>query len=251
MPATPAWPAQSTPRLFVDQDLSAVTDVRLDGNAAHYLCNVLRLKIGDPVLLFDDKSGEWLARASILAKRDMIVTVEAQMRPRETVPDIWLCAAPIKKDRMDMIAEKACELGIDRLVPMITRRTVVDRVNADRLRRTMIEAAEQCHRTALPSIADPIKLPALLKDWPADRTLYFADESGGAAFADALAAAKVAAPAAILIGPEGGFDAEERSLIRAHSKAIAISLGPRILRAETAAIAALSIWMAQAGDWKS
>jgi 16S rRNA (uracil1498-N3)-methyltransferase len=250
MPASPAWPAQSTPRLFVDRDLSVAGELRLEGNAAHYLSNVLRLKLGDPVLLFDDISGEWLARVSILGKRDMIVMVEAQIRPRESVPHIWLCAALVKKDRMDMIAEKACELGVDQLLPVITRRTVVDRVNGDRLRRTMIEAAEQCHRTALPHISEPVKLAALLKTWPAERTLYFADETGGAPFSQALAAAKAGAPAAILIGPEGGFDAQERDMIRANTNAVAISLGPRILRAETAAIAALSIWMAHAGDWQ-
>ncbi len=249
MPATPPWPAQSTPRLFVDADLASATDVRLDGNAAHYLAQVMRLKTGDPVLLFDDVHGEWLARATHIGKRDMILTVEAQMRVRETAPDIWLAFAPVKKDRMDMIVEKSCELGVAKLVPVITRRTIVDRVNADRVRRTLIEAAEQCHRTALPAYDEPVKLHTMLRDWPVDRTLYFADETGGENFSEAIAATPLGTPAAILIGPEGGFDPQERDAIRAHPCARPISLGPRILRAETAAIAALSIWMAAAGDW--
>ncbi len=249
MPATPPWPAQSTPRLFVDADLASTAEVRLDGNAAHYLAQVMRLKPADPVLLFDDVNGEWLARVAHIGKRDMIVSVEAQMRVRETAPDIWLVFAPVKKDRMDMIVEKACELGVAKLMPVITRRTIVDRVNADRVRRTLIEAAEQCHRTALPLYGEPVKLPALLRDWPEGRTLYFADETGGESFAEAIAATPRSTPAAILIGPEGGFDVEERDMIRAHPCARPISLGPRILRAETAALAALSIWMAAAGDW--
>jgi 16S rRNA (uracil1498-N3)-methyltransferase len=250
MPATPAWPAQSAPRLFVQGTLSNAAEVRLDGNNAHYLLNVMRLKIGDAVMLFDDVSGEYLARVSAVGKRDIILAVEGKTRPREAVPDVWLCIAPIKKDRIDMVAEKACELGVDRLVPVLTRRTVVDRINADRLHRNMIEAAEQCHRTSLPHIDPLVKLPAMLRDWPAGRVLYFADETGGTPFADVLADSTSATPAAILIGPEGGFDEEERALIRAHPMATPINLGPRILRAETAAIAALAIWMAHAGDWR-
>jgi 16S rRNA (uracil1498-N3)-methyltransferase len=230
--------------------LAQAKEIRLEGNAAHYLAHVLRLKIGDPVLLFDDVHGEWLAQISIIGKRDMIVTVEAQMRVRETVPDLWLAFAPVKKDRMDMIIEKSCELGVDRLIPTITRRTVVDRVNVDRLHRLMIEAAEQCHRTALPQLAEPVKLPALLRDWPAGRALYFADESGGADFTNVLRSQPPKQPAAILIGPEGGFDPAERDMIRAHPMATAISLGPRILRAETAALTSIAVWMAHAGDWQ-
>jgi 16S rRNA (uracil1498-N3)-methyltransferase len=248
MVATPAWPPQSTPRLFVEQRLGEGEAVRIDGGQAHYLISVMRMKAGDPVKLFDDQTGEWLAEARAMGKRDLILEVKAQLRPREEVPDLWLLAAPIKKARMDMLVEKACELGVARFQPVLTRRTIVDRMNLDRLRMQMIEAAEQCGRTALPEIAEPQKLPALIKDWPEDRTLFFADEHGGVPFADAIANHS-ACPAAILIGPEGGFDGEERALIRALPKAVGISLGPRILRAETAAIAALSVWMAQAGDW--
>jgi len=171
--------------------------------------------------------------------------VRELLAPRERVPDLWLVAAPLKKGRVDWMAEKACELGVARFVPVVTRRTVVDRPNVDRLRAHMIEAAEQCGRTALPEVAEPVKLAALLRDWPDGRALYFADEQGGA---PARAAMKPGA-AAILIGPEGGFDDEERAAIRATPGAVPISLGPRILRADTAAAAAVAVWMAAAGDW--
>lgn len=247
MAATPAWPPQSTPRLFVDEPLGPGARP-IAGPPAHYLLSVMRLKVGDPVKLFDDRTGEWLATVAAAGKRDLTVEVTVLLRPREPVPDLWLCAAPLKKGRVDWLAEKACELGVDRLVPVVTRRTVVDKPNTDRLRAHMVEAAEQCDRTALPTVADPVKLPALLRDWPEGRTLFFADETGGA---DALAAMREnPGPAAILIGPEGGFDAEERDLVRSHPGAIGVSLGPRILRADTAAAAAVTLWMAATGDWR-
>ncbi|MDB5678600.1 16S rRNA (uracil(1498)-N(3))-methyltransferase [Sphingomonas bacterium] len=247
MAATPAWPPRSTPRLFVETPLAEGGQVRVEGGQAHYLLSVLRLKAGDPVKLFDDSTGEWLGVASIVARRDLILDVTAHLRPRDPVPDLWLCAAPIKKGRIDWVAEKACELGVARLVPVLTRRTVVDRLNGERLRAHMIEAAEQCDRTALPELADPVKLEVLLRDWPAERALFFADELGGAPATEAMAANK--GPAAVLIGPEGGFDDAERAAIRALPQAVGIALGPRILRADTAAAAAVSIWMTVAGDW--
>ena len=247
MPATPAWPPRSTPRLFVETPLAEGGQVRVEGGQAHYLLSVLRLKAGDPVKLFDDATGEWLGVASAIGKRDVILDVTAHLRDRESAPDLWLIAAPIKKGRIDWVAEKACELGVARLVPVLTRRTVVDRLNGDRFRAHMIEAAEQCDRTALPTLAEPIKLDGLLRDWPTNRTLFFADELGGAPAADAMATHK--GPAAILIGPEGGFDDIERDAIRALPQSIDIGLGPRILRADTAAAAAVAIWMSVAGDW--
>lgn len=243
MIATPAWPPKSTPRLFVEQLLAEGAEVHLAGNSAHYLLSVMRVKEGAPVKLFDDVSGEYLATVSNAGKRDLILTVEAKLRERESVPDLWLVQALIKKDRFDWIAEKACELGAARFVPVLTARCVVDKVKEDRLRAHMIEAAEQCERTALPEIAPITKLDALLKMWPGDRALYFCDERGGAAFAP------TSGPAAILIGPEGGFTDDENAAIRAHPAAKAVSLGPRILRADTAAVAALSVWMAAQGDW--
>jgi len=247
MPAIPAWPPQSTPRLYVEQQLSAGTMLPVDGAPANYLLAVMRLKQGDPVKLFDGETGEWLALARDVRKRDLVLEVTEQLREREPVPDLWLCAAPIKKGRIDWVAEKACELGVARLLPVLTRRTVVDRLNLDRLRAHMVEAAEQCGRTALPDLAEPVKLSAMLREWPEDRTLFFADETGGAPALEAMRAH--AGPGAILIGPEGGFDAEEREAIHAHTQAVGIALGPRILRAETAAAAAVTLWMGAAGDW--
>ena len=246
MAATPAWPPQSTPRLFVDRPL-APGPLAIEGAAAQYLLQVVRLRDGDPVKLFDDRTGEWLAVATALRKRDLTVEVRDRLRPREPVPDLWLCAAPLKKGRVDWMAEKACELGVARLVPVLTRRTVVDKLNTERLRAHMVEAAEQCGRTALPELAQPVKLDALLRDWPESRALFFADETGGAPALDAMRAAP--GPAAVLIGPEGGFDPAERDAIRALPQARGVSLGPRILRADTAAAAAVALWMAAAGDW--
>ena len=247
MAATPAWPPQSTPRLFVATPLSDGLALRIDGPQAHYLVGVMRTKVGDPVKLFDGVSGEWLGIAELVGRRDLTLVIRERLRPPEVVPDVWLCAAPLKKGRIDWLAEKACELGAARLAPVLTRRTVVDRLNLDRLHAHMIEAAEQCGRTAVPDLVEPVKLTALLRDWDAGRALFFADETGGDAAFDAMRARP--GPAAILIGPEGGFDDEERAAIRATPGAVPIALGPRILRADTAAAAALSLWMAAAGDW--
>jgi len=244
MPATPAWPPESAPRLFVDQLLSEGAEVPLDSGQANYLLNVMRLKAGDAVRCFDDRTGEWAAEIASAGKRDARLRMVAHLREREPVPDLWLVAAPIKRQRIDWLAEKACELGVGRLLPVLTRRSVVDKLNLDRLRAHMIEAAEQCGRTALPALQEPVKLAHLLKDWPEDRTLWFADETGGEPFRP------TPGPAAILIGPEGGFDPDERETIRALPQARGISLGPRILRAETAALASVSLWMSHAGDWR-
>jgi 16S rRNA (uracil1498-N3)-methyltransferase len=240
MPATPAWPPHSLPRLFVDQALAEGAGVTVDGN---YLAAVLRLGPGDKVKLFDDRTGEWLAEIVEAGKRRVTLQVGDRLRERENVPDLWLLFAPVKRGRIDWLVEKATELGVARLQPVLTRRTIVDRLNLDRLRAHAVEAAEQCERTALPMLEEPRKLDAVLKSWPADRPLYFADEAGGEAFAPAPG------PAAILIGPEGGFTDEERAAIRALPQARPVSLGPRILRADTAALAAIALWMGAAGDW--
>ena len=220
----------------------------LDGSAAHYLGSVMRVAPGDAVILLDDISGEWAAMVSGVAKRAVTVTLVEHLRPREAVPDLWLCIAPIKKPHFELVIEKATELGVGCIVPVLTRRCVVDKVNSERMRTTATEAAEQCARTALPEIADMVPLAKLLADWPEDRALFFADELGGEAASPAFAAHT--GSAAILIGPEGGFDDAERTRIRALRQARPVSLGPRILRAETAAIAATALWMATAGDWR-
>jgi 16S rRNA (uracil1498-N3)-methyltransferase len=244
MVATPAWPPASLPRLFVDEMLSEGLTLMLDGPQANYLSAVMRLGPGDRVKLFDDRTGEWLAEIEEATRKRVTLAVGAKLRERETVPDLWLLFAPIKRGRIDWLAEKATELGIARLMPVLTRRTIVDRLNLERLRAHAIEAAEQCERTALPELAAPAKLEAVLSAWPVGRPLFFADEQGGDPLADVAAA-----PAAILIGPEGGFTDEERAAIRALPDARPVSLGPRILRADTAALAAISIWMGAAGDW--
>ena len=246
MPATPAWPPKSLPRLFVRTPLSAGASVVLDAAQANYLGNVMRLGIGAELLLFDGQSGEWLARVSDAGRKSMSLTVERRTREAESVPDIWLAFAPVKRAQTDWLVEKATELGAARLLPVMTQRTIADRVKLERLEAITIEAAEQCGRTRLPEIATPLGLKPLLELRDERRRVYFADECGG----EAAASAFQAGPALILIGPEGGFTHEERALIRAAPNAVPISLGPRILRAETAALAALAAYMAVAGDWR-
>jgi 16S rRNA (uracil1498-N3)-methyltransferase len=247
MPATPAWPPKSAPRLFVPGPLAEGAAVTIEGLQAHYLGRVMRVAEGDAVVLCDNVTGEWTARVAAIGKRDLVLVPETLTRPREEVPDFTLCAALLKKDRFDLVLEKATELGVRRIQPVITRRCVADRLNPERARAIVTEAAEQCARTALPELVEPVKLDALLKRWPEDRALFFADEAGGAPAATAFAAHS--GPAALLIGPEGGFDDAEREAVRALPQARAVSLGPRILRGETAAIAAAVLWMACAGDW--
>lgn len=249
MPATPAWPPKSAPRLFVADALHADAQVTVEGPQAHYLSRVMRVGAGDPVVLCDDITGEWAARVVEAGKRSVAIEAVRLLREREPVPDIWLCPALIKKDRFDLVLEKATELGVARIAPVVTRRCVADKLNPERARAIVTEAAEQCARTALPELAEPVKLAALLADWPETRALYFADENGGRPIAEAIAGPG-SGRAGILIGPEGGFDEQERAAIRALPQAVPVSLGPRILRAETAALAALAIWMAQAGDWR-
>lgn len=248
MPATPAWPPKSAPRLFVSDELATGRMVTLEGNQASYLARVMRVAPGDAVILCDDLTGEWAAQVVEAGKRSVVLEPVTHLRPREAVPDLWLCPALLKKDRFDLVLEKATELGAARIQPLLTRRCVADKLNPDRAQAIVTEAAEQCARTALPELAAPVTLEALLRDWPAGRTLYFADELGGTPAAQAFASH--AGPAALLVGPEGGFDDAERALLRAQAHVKPISLGPRILRGETAAIAALAVWMAAAGDWK-
>ena len=247
MPATPAWPPKSLPRLYVRTALGEGVAVALDAAQANYLGNVMRLGVGAELLLFDGRSGEWLGRIAEAGKKRMTLTVERQTRQPEAMPDVWLAFAPVKRAQTDWLVEKATELGAARLLPVITQRTIAERVKLERLEAIAIEAAEQCGRTRLPEIAEPVTLKQLLADRDDARTLYFADESGG----EAAAAAFARRAALILIGPEGGFTDEERTLVRARANSVAISLGPRILRAETAALAALAAYMAISGDWRS
>jgi len=246
MPATPAWPPKSAPRLFVTGRLAAGATVSIEGPQAHYLGKVMRVLPGEAVVLCDDLTGEWTARVTQVSKREVMLTPEVRTREREEVPDFTLCAALLKKPHFDLVLEKTTELGVRRIQPLVTRRCVADKLNPERARAILVEAAEQCARTALPELAETAKLDALLRNWPEDRTLFFADETGGE---PAVTAFATPGPAALLIGPEGGFDDTERAAIRALPQARPISLGPRILRGETAAIAATALWMGLAGDW--
>ena len=246
MPATPAWPPKSAPRLFVRAALADDVRIELDPNQANYLRNVMRLGVGGEVLLFDGSNGEWLARVAEVGKKRMTLAVEDCTRPQEAVPDLWLAFAPVKRAATDWLVEKATELGVARLIPVITARTIVERVKLERLEAIAIEAAEQCNRTTVPAISEPVALSRLLATRDPERRLYFADELGG----DPAAAAFAPGPALILTGPEGGFTDQERSAIRGADGASAVTLGPRILRAETAAMAAVTAWMIALGEWE-
>lgn len=245
MPATPAWPPKSLPRLYVDTPLEDGAAVELDAAQANYLGNVMRKGMGDELLIFDGRSGEWLASIAETGRKRMALRVERQTREPETLPGLTLAFAPVKRAQTDWLVEKATELGVAHLQPVMTRRTMAERVKLERLRAIAIEASEQCGRTILPVIAEPIPLEGFLQQQDEKRRLYFADEQGGQAAASAFAAG----PAVILIGPEGGFEDGERAAIRAAPNAVAISLGPLVLRAETAALAASAAWMAVAGGW--
>ena len=247
-PKVPAWPPRSAPRLFVSQPLAEGQLLLLDGPQAHYLLRVMRAAPGDAVVLCDDATGEWAAEVVEAGKRDLKLRLESRLREREQVPDLWLVPALLKKDRFDLVLEKACELGVRRIQPVLARRCVADKLNPDRAHTIVIEAAEQCARTALPELAEVQKLDSLLQHWPTDRVLFFADELGGEPAAQAFAANP--GRAALLIGPEGGFDDAERAAVRALPQARPIALGPRILRGETAALAATALWMGLCGDWK-
>ncbi|MBS3927990.1 MAG: 16S rRNA (uracil(1498)-N(3))-methyltransferase [Sphingomonadales bacterium] len=247
MPATPAWPPKSAPRLFVQGPLALRERVEIDGKQAHYLKGVMRVGPGDAVVLCDDQTGEWAARVIDAWKRGVVLSVDSQLRPREEVPDFTLCAALLKKDRFDLVLEKACELGVARIQPVLTRRCVADKLNLERARAILTEAAEQCARTALPLLLEPVKLDAMLKAWDPARALFFADELGGKLALRQFGTHQ--GPAALLVGPEGGFDDAERQAVRALPQARPITLGPRVLRGETAAIAGCALWMGVSGDW--
>jgi 16S rRNA (uracil1498-N3)-methyltransferase len=221
--------------------------VELNSAQANYLGNVMRLRPGAELLVFDGQTGEWLAQVAAAAKKRMTLSVARLTRAIEALPDVWLAFAPVKRSQTDWLVEKATELGAARLLPVITQRTIADRVKLERLEAIAIEASEQCGRTLLPGVGEPVSLKRLLAEHDPARRLYFADEGGG----DPAAQAFEAGPALILTGPEGGFTDDERALVRAAPNAIAISLGPRILRAETAALAALAAYMAVAGDWRT
>jgi 16S rRNA (uracil1498-N3)-methyltransferase len=234
-------------RLYVTVDLGEGMTVPLAEGQVHYLLHVLRARAGQRLRLFNGRDGEWLAEIAATGKRGVTLTARSRTAPQAEVPELWLCFAPVKKTPADYLAQKATELGVSRLQPVFTRRTIVTRINQERLAANAIEASEQSGRLCVPQTGEPVTLEKLLASWPRERQLYFCDEGG-----DARPLAQVAAPGptAILTGPEGGFDPAERDLLREQSFVTPVTLGPRILRADTAALAALAIWQSAAGDWR-
>lgn len=246
-------------RLYVKEALASAGLLTLSQDQSHYLANVMRMKTGAEIALFNGRDGEWAAVIETIQKRAVTVRIETQVKDQREEPDIWLVFAPIKKARIDFVAQKATELGAGHLQPVYTQRTIVDRVKTDRLYTNAVEASEQCERLTVPTVAEPVKLSALLTNWPADRKIMFCDEDlSGQPAHDALRHAfskeqpnskKKSGPWAIIIGPEGGFTEEERAMIRAQPNTVVVSLGPRVLRADTAAMAALTLWQSALGDW--
>jgi 16S rRNA (uracil1498-N3)-methyltransferase len=234
-------------RLYVDQPLASGQAVRLSPDQAHYLTGVMRLGVGAAILLFNGRDGEWRATLAAAGKRGAIATCDSQTKPLHLPPDLWLLFAPIKKARTDFIVEKAVELGVARILPVQTRHTNSERIRQDRLQAHAVEAAEQCGATFVPEVADLAPLDRLLSTWPGDRRLYWCDET---ALGQPATLTPAQGPAAILIGPEGGFSAAESARLGARPNVTPLSLGPRILRADTAAVAALTLWQATNGDWR-
>ncbi len=235
-------------RLFVPHDLAADAVLALDEGQSRYLAAVMRLAVGDGLLVFNGRDGEWTAEVASLGKKAVSLTAVAQARPQSKGPDVELIIALVKRARLETIVEKAAELGAGRVRPVITERTNADHTRVERLRAIAMEASEQTGRLDVPQVEEPVKLEKLLAGWPGNRRLLFCDEAGDAP--PVLEAAREAGPWAILIGPEGGFSPRERDLLRALPYAAPASLGPRILRADTAAISALTLWQAALGDWR-
>jgi len=236
-------------RLYVEAALGEGARLLLDGGQAHYLLHVMRAKLGERISLFNGRDGEWLARIAEAGKRGCMLECERLVAPQAEVPDLWLVFAPIKKTPADYLAQKATELGVRALVPVITRRTIVARVNVERMRANAVEAAEQSGRLDVPETREPLAFDKLLATWPEERRILFCDESGEAPPIAAALRGATGGAWAVFTGPEGGFDPAERAALRAMACVTPVSLGERILRADTAALSALSIWQAIRGDW--
>ena len=237
-------------RLFVIHPLAAGIELRLGPEQSHYLVNVMRQAIGARIALFNGRDGEWAAELIQTPKKAALLVCRERLREQAPPLDVELVAAVVKRSRLETIVEKAAELGADRVRPVFTERTNADRVNRDRLQAIAVEAAEQTGRLDVPQIAEPVKLKALIEAWDENRALLFCDEAGDAPPLLDAVEDKGERPWAILIGPEGGFSPEERARLRAMPQAIPVGLGPRILRADTAAIAALTLWQSALGDWR-
>lgn len=242
-------PLKNKIRLYVNAALASDKEIALPEASSHYLCNVMRLPEGARLNCFDGASGEYEAEIIRAHKKQTLLRICCKLRDFRPSPDIWLLFAPVKKDKTDFILEKACELGVSKIIPVVTARTIVEIVRSERYQAQVIEAAEQCRRLDIPRIGSVCSLPELLRRWPTERRLFFMDETGrGQPCAQAFAAWGQS-PSAVLVGPEGGFAPEEVELLYNCPFVTGISLGHRILRAETAAAAALSVWQAVAGDW--
>ncbi len=240
--------AKTTARLFVDQHLEAGAEVTLLGEQSHYLASVLRIAAGDPVHIFNGREGEFLAHVAQVLKRAVILRCETLRSHAKPPPDIDYVFAPLKHTRLDYLVQKAVELGAKRLRPVITARTIAERVNLDRMRANVVEAAEQCNLVYVPEVLEPQTLNQVIRTWDNGRALIYCDEV--AQRSDPIEALQaLSLPAGILVGPEGGFTIEERSMLKALPYVTALSLGPRIMRADTAAVAILALAQAVLGDW--
>ena len=235
-------------RLFVNHPLGEAQSIALDRDQANYLFAVMRLSVGDQILVFNGRDGEWLAQISSGSKRAGTLDVVSQTKPLQPPPDLWLMFAPIKKARTDFIVEKATELGVAEIFPISTDYTNSERIRQDRLQVHAVEATEQCGGTYVPVVHDLQSLDKCLQTWPADRNILFCDETLVGEPATDLASCP-AGKWAIFIGPEGGFSPAERAKLKSHPRSFSISLGPRILRADTAAVSALTLWQRNLGDW--
>lgn len=240
--------AKTTPRLHVAAHLNAGHDIELEREQGHYIANVLRLRGGDAVHVFNARDGEWLAYLTTAGKKSVALRCERRLSDVKPPPDVDFLFAPLKHVRLDYLVQKATELGARRLRPIITARTIVERINLGRMRANAVEAAEQCNLVFVPEVAEPLRFQTVLNTWEPTRVIVYCDET--ALIADPLEALRpLKLPAAVLIGPEGGFTDEERRQLRGLPFVTPISLGPRIMRADTAAVAALTLVQAALGDW--
>lgn len=242
--------ASKLQRLYVESALRAGGEIAFPKDQSHYLLHVLRLREGDEILLFNGTDGEWCAKLDALGKKKASAWLSHQTRAQGEGPDLHYLFAPLKRARLDYMAQKATEMGAGLLQPVITRRTVAERVNTERLRANAVEAAEQCGILRIPEVREPEALTDLLESWQSDRLLIFADEAAPSASPLEALGAQQERPLAVLIGPEGGFDPEERAALLAKPFVLPISLGPRVMRADTAAVAALALVNAALGDWR-
>ncbi|MGI9404052.1 MAG: 16S rRNA (uracil(1498)-N(3))-methyltransferase, partial [Hyphomicrobium sp.] len=238
------------PRLYVEAALAERASIACTAEQANYLLNVMRLGPEDKILVFNGRDGEWCARLAEVAKRRCVLECLEKKRAQQGGPDIHYLFAPLKRSRLDYMVQKATEMGAARLQPVLTRRTMTTRVNVARMRANAIEAAEQCRVLWVPDVAEPMPIDAMLRSWDATRRLVYCDESAEVANPITALANLAPGPLAVLIGPEGGFDPDERAMLHQQAYALPISLGPRIMRADTAAVASLALVNAVLGDWR-